>query len=109
MLIISEVTSPHKDRVKIRVEPNCDCLSRGITYKISLEITPYRKRKSFYLHSVLSDDYNFRRLEFGSKAREDYAKAEVLKYVTEEQLQEAIDKAYQALNPITADVLFCLR
>ena len=107
MQIITEVTNENKDKIKIRVDPNCDSLSRGITYRISLEITPYRKRKSFYLSSVLSDDYNFRYLEFGSKAREDYAKAEVLKYVTEEQLQAAVDKAYESLKPTVDNIKFC--
>lgn len=107
MQIITEVTNENKDKIKIRVDPNCDYSSKNITYKISLEITPFRKRKSFYLSSVVSDNYSFRRLEFGSKARDDYAKAEVLKYVTEEQLQAAVDKAYESLKPTADNIKFC--
>lgn len=104
MRITTEVINSNKDKIKIHVEPNCNYSSRNIEYKIRLEITPYRKRKSFYLDYAIRDDYNFRCLEFGSQERNNYAKVEVLKYVTEEQIQTAVNNAYKSLKP-TADNL----
>lgn len=104
MQIITEVTNENKDRIAIVVEPLCDYLSQGITYRIDLVVTQYKKRKSIRISYELRDDYKYRNLEFGSQAREDYVKAKMLEYVTEEQIQEAVNKAYEALKP-TADNL----
>lgn len=102
MQIITEVINENKDKVKIRVSPY-ECYG-DFKYKISLEITPYRKRKSFHLDFI--NDYNYRSLEYGSQARNDYAKEQVFKYVTEEQIRDALNKAYEALKPLSDNVLY---
>lgn len=105
MRITTEVINSNKDKVKIHVEPNCNCSSRNIEYKIRLEITPYRKRKSFFLDSIIKDDYRFRFLHT-KEERKKYTKEEVLKYITIEQLQMAVDSAYEALKPTAENIKF---
>lgn len=78
MRITTEVINSNKDKIKIHVEPNCNYSSRNIEYRISLEITPYRKRKSFFLNNIISDDYRFRFLHT-KEERENCIKEEVLK------------------------------
>ena len=131
MKITTEVINSNKDKIKIHVEPNCNYSSRNIEYRISLEITPYRKRKSFFLNNIISDDYSFRVLyttgrPVGTiimpaflyykeeavdsrsilKAAEKTFKEEVLKYITIEQLQIAVNNAYDALKPTAENIKF---
>ena len=105
MRITTEVINSNKDKVKIHVEPNCNYSSRNIEYKIRLEITPYRKRKSFFLDYIIKDDYRFRFLHT-TEERENYIKEEVLKYITIEQLQMAVNNAYDALKPTAENIKF---
>ena len=105
MRITTEVINSNKDKVAIHVEPNCNYSSRNIEYKIRLEITPYRKRKSFFLEGIIRDDYRFRSLHT-TEERENYVKEEVLKYITIEQLQMAVDKAYETLKPTAENIKF---
>lgn len=105
MRITTEVINSNKDKVKIHVEPNCNYSSRNIEYKIRLEITPYRKRKSFSLDYIIKDDYRFRFLHT-KEERENYTKEEVLKYITIKQLQMAVNNAYDALKPTAENIKF---
>lgn len=105
MRITTEVINSNKDKIKIHVEPNCGFSSRNIEYEIRLEITPHRKRKSFFLDYIMRDDYRFRFLHT-TEERENYAKEEVLKYITIEQLQMAVNNAYDALKPMAENIKF---
>lgn len=105
MRITTEVINSNKDKIKIHVEPDCNYSSRNIEYKIRLEITPYRKRKSFFLDYIIGDDCRFRFLHT-TEEKENYVKEEVLKYITIEQLQMAVDKAYEALKPTAENIKF---
>lgn len=105
MRITTEVINSNKDKVKIHVEPNCNYLSGNIEYRIRLEITPYKKRKSFFLDYIIRDDYRFRFLHT-KEERENYTKEEVLKYTTIEQLQMAVNNAYDALKPTAENIKY---
>lgn len=105
-MTILEVTNENKDKIKIRVNVYCDRWSDDIKYIVDLEITPYRKRKSFYLMSVISDNYKYRSLDNSGMSRHDYAKSEFLKYVTEEQIQQAVNMAYESLKPTQENISF---
>lgn len=107
MKITTEVTNSNKDKVKIHVEPNCNYSSRNIKYGISLEITPYRKRKSFFLDYIIRGNNYGCRFLHTKEERENYAKEEVLKYITIEQLQMAVNNAYDALKPTAENIKFC--
>ena len=104
MRITTEAINSNKDKVKIHVQPYCNCSSRNIEYGISLEITPY-KRKSFFLNNIIRDDYRFRFLHT-TEERENYTKEEALKYITIEQLQMAVNNAYDALKPMAENIKF---
>ena len=104
-MVVLEVTNEKKDKVKIHVDAYCDTWSRGITYNVDLEITPYRKRTSFRLKSQLINDYTYRSFD-NSTDKQEYAKSEFLKYVTEEQLNQAIYTAYERLKPTKENIRF---
>ena len=95
-MAILEVTNENKDKVEIRVIACCDSIS--IKYRVDLKITPYRKRKSFYLKSEIMNNYKYRSFD-NNADKQDYAKSEFLKYVTEEQINQAVYMAYESLKP----------
>lgn len=105
MKITTEVINSNKDKVKIHVYPNCNYSSRNIEYKISLEITSYKKRKSFFLDYIIRGDNGCRFLHI-KEERENHAKEEILKYITIGQLQMAVNNAYDALKPTAENIKF---
>jgi len=78
-----------------------------IEYRITnIGIIPYRKRKEIFLGTNIRDRYEYRGLPFNSVERENYVKSEFLKYVTEEQLKQAIKNAYELLKPNAENVSY---
>lgn len=56
--------------------------------------------------SIIRDDYKYRSFDFSGTSRCDYAKSEFLKYVTEEQIQQAVNMAYESLKPTQENISF---
>lgn len=104
-MTILEVTNDNKDKVKIRVDVYYDNWSSSFRYNVGLEITPYRKRKSFRLKDELTNDYKYRSFD-NNADKQDYAKSEFLKYVTEDQINQAVYMAYESLKPTKENIYF---
>lgn len=68
-----------------------------LEFKIEdITIRPFRKQKSISLRSQIIDSYGYRRMEYNE--REKHLMQEYLKYVTEEQLNEAILNTWEFIK-----------
>lgn len=106
MHVSTKFKNGNKDTVEIIVSPLCDSFQAEIVYRIGVVVTPYRKKKSMCISTMHREDYAYRQLELRSKERSEYMKAKMLEYVTEEQLQMAVNNAYEALKPVLDNLKF---
>lgn len=69
-------------------------------YRIyNLSILPKGKRKWISVTHDISDRYDYRNLKFNSEDRQRYILERYLEYVTEEDIQNAVNYAYEQLKP----------
>lgn len=104
MTITTEVINENKDKIKIHITPDTDWISINISYRIKIEVIPYRKRKSIFPLLNLTDDYNYRYADKNDRAN--MIKSEIFKYITKEQLQEAVNNAYKQLVPTEENIIY---
>lgn len=102
MVIEYNVTNTNKDKVAILIEPRIN--NAGFRYHVDIRVKPFRKKKDFRPLCDMTDNYSYRILPYGSFEngsfeREARRKEEVLKWISEEQLREALAYAYSQLKP----------
>lgn len=97
MVIEYNVTNTNKDKVAILIEPRTDNV--GFRYHVDIRVKPFRKKKDFRPLCDMTGNYSYRTLPYGSFEREARRKEEVLKWISEEQLREALAYAYSQLKP----------
>lgn len=66
---------------------------------LNLSILPKGKRKWISVTHDISDRYDYRNLEFNSEDRQRYILERYLEYVTEEDIRNAVNYAYEQLKP----------
>lgn len=64
------------------------------------------QRKFRFKASIVSNDYSYRKLDI--KEKEKYVREMVMAYVTKEDIQKAVDFAYEKIKPKFNDVKFCI-
>lgn len=63
------------------------------------------QRKFKFKARNISNDYGYRKLDY--KDRQEYVKKMYMSYVTDEDIQKAINFAYEKMKPKFKDVRFC--
>lgn len=86
-------------KAKIAVSP-LECGYSEWKYLIcNMSILPKGKRKWISVTHDISDRYDYRNLKFNSEDRQRYILERYLEYVTEEDIQNAVNHAYEQLKP----------
>ena len=81
--------------------------STALEYRIKdVSLKPKGKRKFTSPYSYITDDYKYRQLGFDTEAKSEYVKNLFLKYCTMEDIQEAVEYAYQQIKPTEDNISF---
>lgn len=94
-----------KDGYKVKIIVRISCDYSKVNYRISDILTlPKGKRKWLSTAGFIIDDYSYRRL--GQTHREAYVKERYLKICTIEDIENAVNAAYNKNKPSADNVMF---
>lgn len=107
-----EFKNENKDTISIYCEMFLESIGRQVRadYRIvDIGIIPYRKRIEKFISHSIRDRYEYRILPYDGIERKNYVKSEFLKYVTEEQMTQAIANLYDMIKPTEENTQYWVR
>lgn len=97
---VLEFKNESKDTIIIVVDICSDSYDLSPLFSISdIKIKKYRKKEFIYLKDIITDDYSYRALPYKGDERPKYRLEYYLKYVTEDQLKQALLNAWERYKP----------